>query len=328
MKKFIKNYWALSIPLVILIIALLFLFKKSSHNQNRVIGMVDANFTDVAASVPGRLDSLMVHQGDTVQQGQLLAVLTATEINIVKDQALSAITTAQSQLNLLKSGPSTESIQASNNLYQIAEEQYKLANVTYQRMLNLYQDSIISGQEKDMMYFKMQAAKKEMEMARLHQQSLEKGSRPEMIQAATAILNQAEKAYDLSNAIAKHTRIYAPVAGIISTLVIHQGEVVAVGYPMMTIQKSNSYFIQFNVRQDQMKNLQKGDKVQLTIPGCQPEVVAAVVNDIAPALSFANWVPQEESGKFELRTFTIKCKPTVDVQGLRPGMTAALNLPE
>lgn len=328
MKKFIKNYWALSIPLVILIIALLFLFKKSSPNQNRVIGMADADFTDVAASVPGRLDSLMVHQGDTVQQGQLLAVLTATEINIVKDQALSAITTAQSQLDLLKSGPGTESIQASNNLYQIAEEQYKLANVTYQRMLNLYQDSIISGQEKDMMYFKMQAAKKEMEMARLHQQSLEKGSRPEMIQAATAILNQAEKAYDLSNAIAKHTRIYAPVAGVISTLVIHQGEVVAVGYPMMTIQKSNSYFIQFNVRQDQMKNLQKGDKVQLTIPGCQPEVVAAVVNDVVPALSFANWVPQEESGKFELRTFTIKCKPTVDVQGLRPGMTAALNLPE
>lgn len=328
MKQFIKNYWALSIPLVILIIALLFLFNKSSSHQNRVIGMVDADFTDVAASVPGRLDSLLVHQGDTVKNGQLLAVLTATEINIVKEQALAAITTAKSQLDLLKSGPGKERIQSAGHLYQIAEDQYELANTTYQRMLNLYQDSIISGQEKDMMYFKLQAAKKEMEMARLHQQSLENGSRPEMIQAAAAILNQAEKAYELSDAVAKHTRIYAPVAGIISTLVIHQGEVVAIGYPMMTIQKNNSYFIQFNIRQDQMKGLQKGDKVSLKIPGCQPETVDAEVSDIAPALSFANWVPQEGSGQFELRTFTIKCKPTVEVQGLRPGMTAALTLPE
>lgn len=328
MKTFLKNYWALSIPLVILIIAILFLINRKPPDQNRVIGMVDASFTDIAAEYPGRLDSLLVRQGDTVHQGQLLAVLRTTEIDAVKQQALSSIEAAQSQLDLLKNGPRTEVVQSANNLYQIAQQQYDLAEKTYERMLNLYKDSVISGQEKDLMYFKYQVAKKEMETAKLHVQTLESGSRPEMIQAAAAILKQAEQGYALSKAIGDNTHIYAPVSGIISTLITGQGEIVSIGYPMMTIQKNDSYYVQFNIRQDQMQSLQKGTEVTLKIPGCEPEQVKAVVNQIAPALDFANWVPEEQSGKFELRTFTIRCKPVTEVKGLRPGMTAALPLPE
>src|SRR5690625_2754259 len=328
MKNFLKNYWALSIPLVILIIALLFLFKRTAPDHNRVIGMVDADFTDVAAEFPGRLDSLLAKQGDTVRQGQLLAVLKTTEVNIIQQQALASIKAAQSQLDLLESGPRQSVIEAANNLHDIARHQYELAEKTYNRMLNLYKDSIISRQEKDMMYFKYQAAKKELETAKAHAESLESGSRPEMIEAAAAILQKAEHAYDLSTAIADKTHVHAPASGIISTLIIQQGEIVSIGYPMMTIQKDHSYYVQFNIRQDQMNTLQKGTQVDVKIPGCEPEEVKAVVNQIAPALDFANWIPEEQSGQFELRTFTIQCKPTIKVEGLRPGMTAALNLPE
>src|SRR5699024_3062805 len=104
--------------------------------------------------------------------------------------------------------------------YEIAQHQYDLVKKTYQRMLQLYKDSVISGQEKDVIYFKLQAAQKEQEMAKMHLQALEKGSRPEMIQAATSILHQAEKGYELVHAISGHTRIYAPASGIISTLII------------------------------------------------------------------------------------------------------------
>lgn len=328
MKNFFKNYWALSIPLVILIIAILFLFKRPSSQENRVIGMVNAEFTDVAAELPGRLDSLFVKQGDTVKAGQLLAVLKGTEVNLIQQQALSAIHVAQNQLDLLKSGPRSSVVQSAQNLQQIAEEQNNLAEKTYQRMQNLYKDSIVSGQEKDMVYFRYQAAQKELESAKAHAASLKSGSRPEMIRAAAAVLQQAEQAYALSKSVAENTQIYAPVSGIVSTLIIAKGEIVSIGYPMMTIQKNHSYFVQFNVRQDKMKGLQKGDKVTLHIPGCEPEKVEAIVSNIAPALDFANWVPEEQSGQFELRTFTIQCKPTEAVENLRPGMTAALNLPK
>lgn len=328
MKNFIKNYWAMSIPLVILIIALLFLFSSNSSNEDQVIGMVEAEFVDVAATFPGKVDSLLVQKGDTVQQGELLAILRTTEINVIKKQALAAIEAAQSNLDLLENGPRTESIKSAQNLYEIAQHQYDLVEKTYQRMLDLYQNQVISGQEKDLIYFKYQAAKKEMEMAQLHLQMLHKGSRPEMIKAAAAILKQAEQAYALTDAIAENTHIKAPVSGIITSLITHAGEIVAMGYPMMSVQKKNSFYVQFNIRQDHINRLQKGTKVTLHIPGCQPEMIDAIVSEIAPALEFANWVPEQGSGQFELRTFNIQCTPVGEVKGLRPGMTAALQLPK
>ncbi len=328
MKNLIKNYWALSIPLVILIIAILFLVNQKPNHQDRVIGMVEAKFIDVSATFPGQVDSLFVEQGDTVHKGQALAVMQTTEINIVKQQALTSIEAAQHNLNLLKNGPRDEAVQSAQNLYEIAQEQYKLVQKTYQRMLNLYQDNVISGQEKDMIYFKYQAAKKEMEMAKQHLQMLKNGSRPEMIKTSAAILKKAEHSYALSQAIAQNTHITAPVSGVISSLITHHGEVVAMGYPMMTIQKKNSFYIQFNIRQDKMAKIEKGTKVELSVPGTKAETFTAVVTYISPALEFANWVPEQGSGQFELRTFTIRVQPTQPVKGLRAGMTAALNLPK
>lgn len=62
MKNFIKNYWAVFIPIIVLVIALIYLFqnKSSESNKEKVIGMVDAEFVDVSASLPGRVVELLV----------------------------------------------------------------------------------------------------------------------------------------------------------------------------------------------------------------------------------------------------------------------------
>jgi HlyD family secretion protein len=331
MRSFFKNYWALLIPALVLIIALFFFMRRSggSSEGNTVIGMVDANFVDVAAGFPGRMDSLLVHQGDTVQKGQLLGVLHTTEINAIRSQALAAIDVAQSQLQLLRSGARPEAIQAANKLYQITQDQYALMQKTYGRIENLYREQVISGQEKDIIYFKLQAAEKEMETARLNMEMLKNGSRPELITAAAAILKQAQDAYTLTSSLSDKTNIRAPSDGIISSMVIEEGEIVSIGYPLMTIQQPSSYFIRFNIRQDAMKSLPVGTTVKMRIPGCVPETFDAKVSKVAPSLTFANWVPVKEKGLFELRTFTVECKPVNEsaLQGLRPGMTASMQLP-
>ncbi|WP_119080447.1 HlyD family secretion protein [Chitinophaga alhagiae] len=329
MKRFFSQYWALLIPVIILLIALLFLMRGNGGASRSFIGMVDAEYVDVAAEFPGRLDSLLVSQGDTVKEGQLLGVLRTTEINAIRRQAEAAIEAATAQVKLLEKGARPEVIKNAGNLYHITQEQYDLARKTYERMERLYNDSVISGTEKDLIYFKFQAAKKEMEIARLNQEMLEKGTQPEIIQTATAILKQAEEGYALTKALTDNTRIHAPASGIISSLVIHQGEIVSIGYPMMTLQKPLSYFIRFNIRQDAAAALPLGAKARVKVPGCQPETFDVQVSSVAPSLEFANWVPVKEKGKFELRTFTIACKPAdvAAIEGLRPGMTAALIMP-
>lgn len=327
MRNFFKNYWALFVPVMVLLIALLFLFRQSPGKEaDTLIGMVDAEFVDVAAEFPGRLDSLFVQSGDTVQKGQLLGVVRTKEIDAVNRQALAAIDAASSNLNLLRKGARPEVVQSAMNVYSIAQQQYELARTTYQRIQNLYDKEIVSGEERDVIQFKLEAAQKEMEIARLNWEMLQKGTQPEVIAAATAILQQAKQVYELTKSLTENTRIIAPANGVLSTLIIHEGEIVSIGYPMMTIQKHDSYFVRFNVRQDKMQALTRGAKVQLQIPGCVPERIHATVSNIAATLSFANWVPTKDRGQFELRTFTVECRPDDRgaIKGMRPGMTASL----
>ncbi|MXO04554.1 HlyD family secretion protein [Flavobacterium sp. HBTb2-11-1] len=328
MKEIFKNYWALIIPIFVVIAGLIF-FLKDNNEENNFIGMVDASSVDVAAEFPGRLDSLLVKQGDTVKTGQLLAVLRSNEINAIKAQALSAIDAAKGQQELLTQGARPELIEATSKLYQISQEQYKLFSNTYDRMERLYKEDVISGQEKDVFYFKFQAAKKEMETAQLNLQMLKNGTRPELLKTANAIVKQAEQAYELTKALGDNTRVYAPADGVISSLVTHQGEIISIGYPIMTIEKKNSTIIKFNIRQDKSNLLKVGSKVSVKVPGCEPETFSATVHSIAPTLEFANWVPSKDKGEFELRTFTIELKPEnlSQIKGLRSGMTASLILP-
>lgn len=326
MKSFLKQYWALLIPVVILLAALLFLLKGNGKENTQPLGMIDAAYVDVAAEFPGRLDSLLVKQGDTVRKGQLLGVLRTTEINAVREQARAAIDAAQGQLKLLEKGARPEMVQSAGNIYKIAQDQYDLAKKTYERLDRLYRDSVVSGTERDLIHFKYQAAQKEMEIARLNQEMLQKGTQPELLQTATAILRQAEQGYELTKALSENTRIYAPADGIISSLIIHEGEIVSIGYPMMTLQKNQSYTARFNIRQDKAGRLIPGTKVRLQVPGCEPEKFDAEVTSVAPSLEYANWVPTKEKGAFELRTFTIEITPQNmnAIRGLRSGMTAAL----
>ena len=328
MKNFIKNYWAVFIPIIVLVIALIYLFqnKSSENNKEAVIGMVDAEFVDVSASLPGRVIELLVKEGDEVKEGQIVAQMKTSEIETIQAQVSEAVTVAQNQLDKINRGVEPEVLKAAENLQQIAKQQMDLMNKTYSRFQNLYSEGVISGQERDIIYFKYKAAQKELETANLNVQLLQRGNNQELKNSAQAILNQAKSADQLAQEIKDNASIKAPASGKISTMVSNKGEMVNAGYPMMTIQKDNSFFVKFNIRQNQMTKIEKGSTVKLKIPGCLPEEMKGIVVELAPALGYADWVPEKQNGEFELRTFQIKVKPENlnSIKGLRSGMTAQL----
>lgn len=331
MKNFIKNYWAVFIPIVILAAALIYLLKDKSADvpKDAIIGMVDAEFVDVSASLPGRVLDISVKEGDEVKEDQIVARMKTSEIETIQSQVADAVEIARNQMDKVNRGVEPEVLASAKNLHQIAQQQMDLMSKTYSRFQNLYSEGVVSGQERDVIYFKYKAAQKELETAKLNVQLLERGSNKEMKNSAQAIFNQAEKAEKLTQEIKDNASLKAPISGTISTIVSKKGEMVNAGYPMMTIQKDDSFFVKFNLRQNQMAKIDKGSLVTIKIPGCIPETMKGKVSELAPALGYADWVPEKQNGEFELRTFQIKVKPEnlQSVKGLRSGMTAQLILP-
>ncbi len=123
-----KTKLILAIPVVIALIAIVVLLAKWIFPDRPVVtGIVEATEIDVASKIPGRVDSIFVHEGDHVKKGQVLAVLGSREMDAKVEQARGAMEAARQRMEMAIRGARPEEKEAIENLYLQAKSQYELA---------------------------------------------------------------------------------------------------------------------------------------------------------------------------------------------------------
>jgi HlyD family secretion protein len=324
--KFNKSVIALVIPVVVIIISVVILLvKHDKKDENVILGMFETVTVNVASEIPGRIDAIYVELGDSVTKGDILATFHPDIMNAKIGQAEGIKNAAESMLKRTKQGTRKEKIEAAVNQYYMAAGQFEFASKTYNRFLILYADSIISKQEMDEMEFKYNAAKNEMEAAEAIYNLAKNGATYEDIQivageveAASAMLEEAEAYY-------QQLEIIAPISGEISNKLSETGEVMAAGYPLLTIMIPEKIYAIANVREDKLESFKKGSILSGKVPGLGGRVFDFEVSYLAVMADFATWVPTHSKGDFDLKTFEVRLKPVVKIDGLRPGMTVQLS---
>ncbi|MAU15105.1 MAG: hypothetical protein CMH46_06140 [Muricauda sp.] len=317
-----KAYITLAIPIAIILFAIFFfLVKANSDGQTIYSGMLETTEINVASEISGRVHTLLVEKGSTVEKGQLLATLEPDILNAKKGQAQGMVKAAKSLFNKAEYGARKEEINALQNQYQMAKSQFDFAEKTFKRYQALYADNIISKQEMDELQFKYDAAKEQMNAAKSVWEMAKKGARKEDINAAYASYESAKSAYNEVEAFYEELKIVAPSAGIISNQIAEEGEVMAAGYPIVTIQVPEKVHAILNVREDNLDDFKMGQVYKARVPGLNNEEVDFKVSYIAPMADFATWVPIKAKGEYELKTFEVHLKPQDRILELRPGMS-------
>ena len=317
-----KAYITLTIPILIIIFAIVFFFiRANSEEQTVYSGMLETTEINVASEISGRVHTLLVEKGSTVEEGQVLATLEPDILNAKKGQAQGMVKAARSLFNKAEYGARKEEINALQNQYQMAKSQFDFAEKTYKRYQALYADSIISKQEMDELQFKYDAAKEQMNAAKSVWEMAKKGARKEDISAAYGSYESAKSAYNEVEAFYDELQIVAPSSGIISNQIAEEGEVMAAGYPIVTIQIPEKVYAILNVREDNLDDFKMDQVYKAKVPGLSNEEVDFKVSYIAPMADFATWVPVKAKGEYELKTFEVHLKPQDRIAELRPGMS-------
>lgn len=321
-----KSVFALSIPLLVIIVSVIvLLLRKNDSQENIMVGMFETTTVNVASEIPGRIDSIFVDLGDIVTKGQVLATLDPSIMNAKVNQAAGIKNAAESMLKRVKKGTRKEEIEAAKNQFNMAKSQFEFADKTYQRFRVLYADSIISKQEMDEIIFKHTAAKNEMDAANAIYELAKKGATYEDIQiivgeaeAASALLEEATAYYE-------QLEIIAPVSGEICNKLAEDGEVMSAGYPILTVMIPEDIYAVANIREDKLDKFKKGTEVIGKVPGVGGKEYKFVVSYLAVMADFATWVPTHSKGEFDLKTFEVRLFPVDYIDGLRPGMTVQLH---
>lgn len=310
------------IVLVILGISQLQQFATQPREQF-LQGQMEARRVLVAGKVPGRIEHLLVHEGDVVYKDSLVAVISSPEIEAKKMQAQGALGAAKAQASKARNGARSEDITALKAMANRAQEAATLAKNTYERVQKLYNEGVLPLQKRDEAETQMKASQSAADAARAQYNQAVAGARSEDKAAANALVMQAKGANAEVDAYLEETKIRTPITGEVSLKLAEEGEVVGSGMPIIAVTDLNDSWAVFHLREDYLKNVSKGKKFYLQVPALD-KTIEMVVSYISSVGDYATWRSSKESSGFDLKTFEVRLRPTHKVENLRPGMSVLL----
>ncbi|MGD0770427.1 MAG: efflux RND transporter periplasmic adaptor subunit [Tepidisphaeraceae bacterium] len=222
----------LRIPILILILAAVAggSYYASVRQSREIVltGIVTTNEVIVSPQIQGRLQQLLVKEGDTVTKGELLGLIEPE----VQRADVAFYESSEGQYTA-----------------QIAEAQADLENarLTFERDGPLYKEKAVSEQDYD-----QARAAYENAVARLE-------SAKKQAEAAGAQKDKAKVQLD-------YTKIFAPLDGVVDTRAALQGEVVNPGQPVVTLIDQDDLWVRADVEETYIDRIRLGDTLEVKLP--------------------------------------------------------------
>lgn len=287
-------------------------------------GQAEVSEYRISSKVPGRILEYRVKEGDTVRKGDTLAILEAPEVYAKMAQAEAAEAAAQAQQQKAYKGARAEQIQAAYEMWQKAKAGLEIAEKSYNRVKNLYEQGVMAAQKFDEVTAQLNAAKATEQAAKSQYDMAKNGAELEDKLAATALVNRAKGAVAEVGSYIKETILLAPVDGEVSEVFPKEGELVGTGAPIINLSQLDDLWVTFNVREDLLKDISMGQTFTVYVPALDKDVEVKVtyMKDLG---TYAAWKATKTTGQYDLKTFEVRGEPVGEVEGLRPGMSVILN---
>lgn len=298
-------------------------FLTIGHDDEIIQGQIDVEEYRVSSKVPSRILELRVKEGDYVHVGDTLAILDAPEVEAKKIQAESAENAAAAMSEMAQAGARHEQIQGAYELWQQAKAGLEIHKKSYERVQRLYDEGVISEQKRDEAYASFKAFEAQEKAAKSQYDMAKNGARSEEKAAAKAQVNRAKGAVKEVSSYINETVQIAQMEGEVSTIYPKVGELIGSGSPIMTISIMNDVWGAFNMREDQLNGLKKGDTFTAYLPAFDKDITMKVTT-IKDQGSYATWKATKSNGQYDMKTFEVKARPTTKFEGLRPGMSVII----
>ena len=182
---------------------------------------------------------------------------------------------------------------------------------------------MLSEQKRDEAYAQYTAAQAQAKAAESQYNMAVNGARREEKAAAEAKVQQARGAVaEVSSYIGETVQI-AQMEGEVTDVYPQVGELVGTGSPIMSVAIMQDMWGSFNVREDQLRGMTVGSEIEAYVPAFDKTMKMRVyyMKDLG---SYAVWKATKANGRYDLKTFEVKARPTEVLEGLRPGMSVVI----
>ena len=208
-------------------------------------------------------------------------------------------------------------------MWQKAQAGLTIAEKSYKRVKNLFDQGVMSAQKLDEVTAQRDAAAATEKAAKAQYDMARNGAEREDKAAAAALVERAKGAVAEVQSYIQETILTAQMPGEVSEIFPKVGELVGTGAPIMNVAVMEDMWVTFNVREDLLQGLGMGSEFEAYVPALDRTIPLKVyyLKDLG---TYAAWKATKTTGQFDLKTFEVRATPQEKVEGLRPGMSVIL----
>ncbi|MDO5073207.1 MAG: efflux RND transporter periplasmic adaptor subunit [Neisseria animaloris] len=313
---------ALIIVLLILVCAVAYGVWLAAKPDPVVLqGQMDAQETDIAAKVPGRISKIFVKEGENIEAGTQLIEMDNPEITAKIKQAKAAQEAAEAVARKAEHGARPQEIEIARAQWKRAQAAANLAETSYRRVKNLADEGLMSHQKRDEAYTNYIASREQAAAAKAQYDMAKTGARSEDKEAAEAQAKQVAAKVEEAEVAQAEANLKSPIKGQVADVMVEEGTVVPQGVPLVTLVDLKDQWLVLNVREDHLKAFGLGKEFEGTIPALGDQPVRFKVFASKVLADYATWRATRNNDGFDMRTFEIKARPVQPLQNVRPGMS-------
>jgi HlyD family secretion protein len=287
-------------------------------------GTVEAHDIRVGSKIGGRIDKVLVREGDKVEAGQvlitfddkeLLASLNESRAAAQKaergyrreeiDEARAANAGAKADYELRKNGYRKEDIAAAQADVDRAKADAARAKLDLDRYDELVKREEISRQQRDTAEAASKMADAMQRNAQHKLEELQRGYRPEEIASAEAHYRQtqatlekmergnrredvdlAKATYSLDEARFRERQVVAPTAATVEVLDVRPGDIIAPNVPVATLLERNQIYVRIYIPETEYGRIKLDDKAEIRVDSFPNDVFDGVVEQINQQAEF------------------------------------------
>ena len=299
------------VALILVAAAGFWAFKLRKRDEGLVLsGSIEARDVQVGSLVGGRVIAVHVDEGSAVTAGQPIVTLEPDLIDLQIREQESRVAQARARLSLALEGARPEQIARARVDYENAEKERR-------RLEALMKEGIVSRQTYD---DAVTAARTKQEVLR----ELERGNRPQEVEAARAAVAEAERRLEYLRRQRQETVVNAPAAGVIQSFDLRPGDLVAANAPVATLLEPDQLWVRVFVPETKLGLVRVGQPAALTVDSFPKRTFPGKVVEISPRAQYTPRNVQTLDQRSE-QVFGVKVN-VEPAPELKPGMAALVRL--
>ena len=321
-KKSIIIYTILSISVIAIIASIV--YSLTDENRPIIQGIIECKTHIASSKIAGRIDTILVREGEWVERGELLYIISTPELHNKLEQAEALRAEAKALQREVDRGARKQQIEAARSMVDKAEAGLALAQSTYVRIERLYRKSVVTRQQYDEAKANLEAMNANLLAAKAEYSLVLSGATSEERDIVAAKVSEATSVVDEVSLYIGDGNVIAPVSGMVSSIISNSGELVGIGFPVVTILGLNDCWATFNIKESDMHSIEYGKSIRGFIPALEKHAEFEVYY-IASEADFATWTASRARGGFDIRTFEIRARCMDNNLKLLPGMSVIIH---